>query len=93
MSDKITKSVIKTAVDKMAKPPKRHHVPTVAQMLEVVNQTWYFLADGQDPLELAIEIVAGHLAFNMKVSDKSNAIKYIKAVCFLPDEAKIIDWD
>lgn len=77
----------------MAKPPKKDYVVTVAQMLEVVHQSWYMLADGKDPLDLSIDLVADHLAFKMEIADKSNALKYIRAVTNLPEEIKYLDWD
>jgi hypothetical protein len=62
-------------------------------MLEVVHQSWYMLAAGKDPLDLSIDLVAEHLAFKMEISDKSNALKYIRAVTNLPEEVKTLDWD
>lgn len=62
-------------------------------MLDVVKQTWYQLADGKDPLELSIEVVATHLALKWKVSDYPYSLKYIKRSYQIKPDAQALDWD
>ena len=56
---------------------KKPHGVNVQQMLDVVKDTWYELAGGDDPPSINIKTIAHFLSDVWKVSDRSYALKYI----------------
>lgn len=62
------------------------------QMLDVVKDTWYDLAGGEDPPSIDIHTIANFLADVWKVSDRAYALKYIHH-CVQSPTTQELDWD